>query len=89
MHNNLFVYIYRFRGQEDCSSSYCPFQGQKTTHFHCNRSGCQFTFKNKADMEKHKEGDTGYDDIKEFEKIEFKNVSFKYDTKKDKSELLP
>ncbi len=26
----------------------------KTTHFHCNRSGCGFNFKNKADMEKHK-----------------------------------
>ena len=36
-----------------------------------------------ADMEKHKEQDVGYDDIQTFEKIEFKNVSFKYDTKKD------
>ena len=44
----------RFRGQEDCNTPHCPFQGQKTTHFHCSRSGCQFTFKNKADMEKHK-----------------------------------
>ena len=44
----------RFRGCEDCATHYCPFRGQKTTHFHCNRSGCQFTFKNKADMEKHK-----------------------------------
>jgi hypothetical protein len=44
----------RFRGCEDCASPQCPFRGQKTTHFHCNRSTCQFTFKNKADMEKHK-----------------------------------
>jgi len=39
---------------EDCQTSYCPYRTQKTTHFHCNRSGCQFIFKNKADMEKHK-----------------------------------
>ena len=44
----------RFRGHEDCLTSICPFRSQKTTHFHCNRSGCQFIFKNKADMEKHK-----------------------------------
>lgn len=44
----------RFRGQEDCQGATCPFRSQKTTHFHCNRSGCDFTFKNKADMEKHK-----------------------------------
>ena len=36
-----------------------------------------------VDMEKHKEQDAGYDDIQNFEKIEFKNVSFQYDTKKD------
>ena len=46
--------FYRFRGQDDCKTSYCPFQSQNTTHFHCSRQGCQFTFKNKADMEKHK-----------------------------------
>ena len=28
--------------------------GQRTTHFHCNRSSCQFTFKNKADMGRSK-----------------------------------
>eukprot|EP00095_Tigriopus_kingsejongensis_P007059 maker-scaffold146_size311726-snap-gene-2.24 protein:Tk07059 transcript:maker-scaffold146_size311726-snap-gene-2.24-mRNA-1 annotation:"transcription factor castor" len=44
----------RFRGVEDCGTSYCTFRSQKTTHFHCNRTGCNFTFKNKADMEKHK-----------------------------------
>lgn len=49
-----FSLIGRFRGCEDCATSYCPYRGQKTTHFHCNRSSCQFTFKNKADMEKHK-----------------------------------
>ena len=42
----------RFRGAEDCNTSYCLYRGQRTTHFHCNRSGCQFTFKNKADMGK-------------------------------------
>ena len=46
--------FYRFRGQDDCKTAYCPFQSQNTTHFHCSRQGCQFTFKNKADMEKHK-----------------------------------
>jgi hypothetical protein len=44
----------RFRGTEDCNMPHCPYRGQKTTHFHCNRGGCNFTFKNKADMEKHK-----------------------------------
>ncbi|XP_040574918.1 uncharacterized protein [Lepeophtheirus salmonis] len=44
----------RYRGHEDCNSPICPFRSQKTTHFHCNRLGCQFIFKNKADMEKHK-----------------------------------
>merc|ERR1712012_34957 len=44
----------RFRGAEDCNTDYCMYRDQKTTHFHCNRSSCQFTFKNKADMEKHK-----------------------------------
>ena len=40
----------RFRGAEDCGTEYCMYRDQKTTHFHCNRSSCQFTFKNKADM---------------------------------------
>jgi len=44
----------RFRGAEDCHTSHCLYRGQRTTHFHCNRSSCQYTFKNKADMEKHK-----------------------------------
>ena len=35
------------------------------------------------DMEKDKEKDFGKDTIKEFKKIEFKDVSFKYETKKD------
>ena len=42
----------RFRGAEDCNTDYCMYRDQKTTHFHCNRSSCQFTFKNKADMGK-------------------------------------
>ncbi|XP_063985247.1 uncharacterized protein LOC135166671 isoform X2 [Diachasmimorpha longicaudata] len=44
----------RYRATENCSTDYCPFAGQRTTHFHCRRPGCTFTFKNKADMDKHK-----------------------------------
>ncbi|ELU09123.1 hypothetical protein CAPTEDRAFT_24662, partial [Capitella teleta] len=44
----------RFRATEDCGTQSCPFYSQRTTHFHCRREGCSFTFKNKADMEKHK-----------------------------------
>ncbi|VDN96607.1 unnamed protein product [Rodentolepis nana] len=44
----------RFRAAEDCGSQDCPFSKERTTHFHCQRGGCKFTFKNKADMEKHK-----------------------------------
>ncbi|XP_055714453.1 zinc finger protein castor homolog 1-like [Phlebotomus papatasi] len=44
----------RFRATEECNTDYCAFARQRTTHFHCRRSGCRFTFKNKADMEKHK-----------------------------------
>lgn len=44
----------RFRATENCATDYCPFAGQRTTHFHCRRIGCRFTFKNKADMDKHK-----------------------------------
>lgn len=44
----------RFRAAEDCGSNDCPFAREHTTHFHCRRPGCNFTFKNKADMEKHK-----------------------------------
>ncbi|XP_055594933.1 uncharacterized protein LOC129745683 [Uranotaenia lowii] len=44
----------RFRATEDCSTDHCAFKGQKTTHFHCRRENCKYTFKNKADMEKHK-----------------------------------
>ncbi|KAF5280739.1 hypothetical protein FQA39_LY18022 [Lamprigera yunnana] len=44
----------RYRATEECGASYCSFFGQRTTHFHCRRSGCRFTFKNKSDMEKHK-----------------------------------
>ncbi|XP_045465819.1 zinc finger protein castor homolog 1-like isoform X1 [Harmonia axyridis] len=44
----------RYRATEECGASYCAFFGQRTTHFHCRRSGCRFTFKNKSDMEKHK-----------------------------------
>ncbi|XP_075046345.1 zinc finger protein castor homolog 1 isoform X4 [Mixophyes fleayi] len=44
----------RFRATEDCGTVDCQFYGQKTTHFHCRRPGCSFTFKNKCDIEKHK-----------------------------------
>ncbi|XP_050076909.1 uncharacterized protein LOC126564043 [Anopheles maculipalpis] len=44
----------RFRATEDCSTDYCMFRAQRTTHFHCRRENCKYTFKNKADMEKHK-----------------------------------
>ncbi|XP_014665479.1 PREDICTED: LOW QUALITY PROTEIN: zinc finger protein castor homolog 1-like, partial [Priapulus caudatus] len=44
----------RYRATEDCGSPKCQFYQQRTTHFHCRRTGCSFTFKNKADMEKHK-----------------------------------
>ncbi|CAL4065187.1 unnamed protein product [Meganyctiphanes norvegica] len=44
----------RFRGSENCGLPTCPYSGQRTTHFHCIRAPCNFTFKNKADMEKHK-----------------------------------
>ncbi|KAH7955762.1 hypothetical protein HPB52_003809 [Rhipicephalus sanguineus] len=44
----------RFRATEDCNTPTCLFYGQRTTHFHCRRPGCKTTFKNKADIEKHK-----------------------------------
>ncbi|XP_069703969.1 zinc finger protein castor homolog 1-like isoform X2 [Periplaneta americana] len=44
----------RFRATEECGAAYCSFFGQRTTHFHCRRDNCKYTFKNKADMEKHK-----------------------------------
>ncbi|ODN04588.1 Transcription factor castor [Orchesella cincta] len=44
----------RFRAVEDCGNDNCTFRHQRTTHFHCRRPTCSYTFKNKADMEKHK-----------------------------------
>uniref|UniRef100_A0A1B0CKL1 C2H2-type domain-containing protein n=1 Tax=Lutzomyia longipalpis TaxID=7200 RepID=A0A1B0CKL1_LUTLO len=44
----------RFRATEECNTDYCAFSRQRTTHFHCRRSNCRYTFKNKADIEKHK-----------------------------------
>ncbi|XP_055642648.1 uncharacterized protein LOC129779277 [Toxorhynchites rutilus septentrionalis] len=44
----------RFRATEECNTDHCAFKAQKTTHFHCRRENCKYTFKNKADMEKHK-----------------------------------
>lgn len=43
----------RYRATEECNAEYCIFYRQRTTHFHCRRSNCQFTFKNKADMGKY------------------------------------
>lgn len=43
----------RYRATEECGASYCAFFGQRTTHFHCRRPGCRFTFKNKSDMGKY------------------------------------
>ncbi len=40
----------RFRAAEDCGTDNCTFRHQRTTHFHCRRPTCSFTFKNKADM---------------------------------------
>lgn len=40
----------RFRATEECNSDHCMFAGQRTTHFHCRRDNCKYTFKNKADM---------------------------------------
>ncbi|GAV07890.1 hypothetical protein RvY_17670 [Ramazzottius varieornatus] len=42
----------RYRAVDDCGDIQCTFA--RTTHFHCIRSDCTFTFRNKADMEKHK-----------------------------------
>lgn len=66
----------RFRATEDCGTQTCAFYGQRTTHFHCLRPTCKFTFKNKADMEKHKsyhqkDEVLGRDGFKKFMKYEF------------------
>ncbi|XP_052286686.1 zinc finger protein castor homolog 1-like [Dreissena polymorpha] len=65
----------RFRATEDCGTPSCSFYGQRTTHFHCLRPDCKFTFKNKADMEKHKsyhqkDEVLGRDGFKKFMKYE-------------------
>ncbi|EDV93760.1 transcription factor castor [Drosophila grimshawi] len=44
----------RFRAHENCRVEDCPFYGKKISHYHCCREGCNHTFKNKADMDKHK-----------------------------------
>lgn len=43
----------RFRATEECNADFCSFAGQRTTHFHCIRDSCNYTFKNKAEMGKH------------------------------------
>lgn len=42
----------RFRATEECNADFCSFAGQRTTHFHCIRDSCNYTFKNKAEMGK-------------------------------------
>lgn len=42
----------RYRATEECATEHCLFVGQRTTHFHCIRDSCQYTFKNKAEMGK-------------------------------------
>lgn len=43
----------RFRATEECNADFCSFAGQRTTHFHCIRDSCNYTFKNKAEMGKN------------------------------------
>lgn len=43
----------RFRATEECNADFCTFVGQRTTHFHCIRDSCNYTFKNKAEMGKY------------------------------------
>lgn len=45
----------RFRASEDCGMEACQFREQHTTHFHCSRKDCNHVFKNKAEIEKHKQ----------------------------------
>ena len=40
----------RYRAMDDCGDQHCTFT--RSTHFHCIRSSCTFTFRNKADMGK-------------------------------------
>ncbi|XP_071840384.1 zinc finger protein castor homolog 1-like isoform X3 [Apostichopus japonicus] len=71
----------RFRATEDCGNRLCEFYGQKTTHFHCQRHGCNFVFKNKYDIERHKTFHTKDDIYKRegFKKFS-KHESCKYES---------
>lgn len=40
----------RYRSTEECGTPNCAFARERTTHFHCRRPGCNYTFKNKADI---------------------------------------
>ncbi|KAK6177137.1 hypothetical protein SNE40_015302 [Patella caerulea] len=74
----------RFRATEDCGTPSCQFYGQRTTHFHCRRATCNFTFKNKADMEKHKTyhqkdeilSKDGFKKFMKYESCMFKNCKY-------------
>ena len=43
----------RFRATDHCGDDRCPYRSAHTTHFHCMRLNCGFSFKVKSDMEKH------------------------------------
>merc|ERR1712035_233527 len=45
----------RYKAAEDCKTENCQYRTQKTTHFHCTREGCDYVFKNKSDIDKHKQ----------------------------------
>ncbi len=44
----------RFKMADECGNPKCQFNNMRTTHFHCLRPGCNYSFKNKADMGKLK-----------------------------------
>lgn len=71
----------RYRATEDCGKQTCEFYGMKTTHFHCQRQGCNFVFKNKYDIERHKTFHTKDDIYKRegFKKFS-KHESCRYDS---------
>merc|ERR1719219_2297530 len=45
----------RYKATESCGREECQFRKQRTTHFHCTRGNCEHVFKNKCEIEKHKQ----------------------------------
>ena len=45
----------RYKAADVCGDLKCQYRDQKTTHFHCTRGSCDFVFKNKSDIDKHKQ----------------------------------